>query len=384
MTIEYTDKFTLDGRLKPAPGVTKAKTLKVKQLLEAGRKGDRVAAAYLSEAISSSDALLNAVHLVNLQVLPQFDDTERTWAKVASVRTVPDFKPVVLQGLFGEWQGLARDNTATGIGPDNPAGIAPVVPEGSQYPYATIGNSEAAYGSIKKRGFAVGWTWEARINDAVGFFDQIPSQMIRAALDTEEYEVYSALVNGTPAGSQLAGGTTYTGATVAINAPISRNALVQAIFELSQRQINGRKIQVKGGYRLVVPLGTAPAVAFALNRDIISITDGTFTLSSDFLQDGVKNTEIVESEYVTGTNWYLLPAPGDVSRPALELGRLKGYEQPELRVENLQGSYIGAGAVSPFQGSFSNDTIDLRLRYPLGGLLWDYRLVVWSKGTSAA
>jgi hypothetical protein len=86
---------------------------------------------------------------------------------------------------------------------------------------------------------------------------------------------------------------------------------------------------------------------------------------------------------VTGTNWYLVPKPGTVRRPVLELGRLRGNATPELRVDNLTGNYVGGASVAPFEGSFNNDTIDMRLRYPITGILWDERYIVWSTGAGA-
>lgn len=385
MTIEYTDKFTMDGRLHLHPSVSKAKVAAVRELYNKAKTGNRIAAATLMETITTSDAIFNMAHLINLQVLPQFDELPRTWSQIASVREVPDFRPVVLQGLFGEFEGLERQGSVTGVGYNNPEGIAPVVPETAPYPYAVLGEDESDYGKINKRGFKVGWSWEARINDrGTDFFSRIPGEMLNVALDTEEWLVYDALITGTDSGSQLAGGTIYTGETVAANQVFSRNALVRAIFELSQRTVNGRNVVVNGGYNLIVPLGTSDAVKFAINGSLFEIQDGSFSLANSWLTDGVASTTVIESQYVTGTNWYLLPKPGAVRRPTLELGRLQGYTTPELRVNNVTGNYAGGGAVSPFEGSFDNDTIDFRLRYPVGGLNWDDTYVVWSTGANPA
>ena len=68
---------------------------------------------------------------------------------------------------------------------------------------------------------------------------------------------------------------------------------------------------------------------------------------------------------------------------AFELLRLRGYTSPELRVNNATGSYVGGGIVNPFEGSFTNDTIDYRFRYPTGGVLWDDTYVLKSDGTTA-
>jgi hypothetical protein len=384
--MEYTNKFTLDGRLKPHFSVTPTKVKAVAELFNKSKNGDRIAGAQLIETVTTSDAVFNLAHLINLQVLPQFDEAPRTWTAIAGVREVPDFKPVVLRGLFGEFEGLERQGTVTGVGSNNPEGIAPVVPEAAPYPYAVLGSDEADFGQVRKHGFKTGYTFEARINDrGTDFFGQIPGQMLQTMLDTEEWLVYDALITGTTAASQLSGGTTYTGATVLPNPVISRDALVRAIFVLKNREINGRKIGATSGFNLIVPLGTSDAVRFLLQQDLFEVQNGAFSLNASFLSDGVASTDIIESEYVTGTNWYLLPKPGTARRPVLELGKLQGYTSPELRIHNATGTYVGGGAVSPFEGSFDNDVIDMRIRHIVGGINWaPDSFIVWSKGTGTA
>jgi hypothetical protein len=390
MATQFKNPFTADGRLHPVAGVSKTKVKAVQTLFEAAMQGDRIAEAQLIESIATSDAALNAVYLINLQVVDQFDTAPRTWTQIAGTRELPDFRPAVLQGIFGGFEGLKRDGTAAGNGKTNPAGVAPVVAEAETYPYATLGQVEASYGRLQKRGFKVGWTWEARVNDGIDFFAQIPGEMLRVALDTEEWEVYQALL-ATQASRQLAGGTIFDGgAAVTANSVLTRRAVLRAVQELSERTINGRRIQITGGYNLVVPYGTAEAVRFALNQTIVEKLPGS---SGGYVLDvtdpgnaTIGSITIVESVWVTGTNWYLLPRPGagTANRPVLELGRLRGYATPELRVNNLTGNYAGGGAVAPFEGSFDNDAIDMRLRYPLTGILWDDRFVVWSTGVGAA
>lgn len=385
----YKDTFTADGRLKPGPAVTKTKLAAVKGLFEAALGGDRIAAAKFTESITTSDAIFNAAYLTTLQVLPQFDELPRTWSQIASVRELPDFRPAVLTGIFGGFEGLERQGTAAGNGQTNPEGIAPVVAELERYPYATLGEVEASYGRLKKRGFKVGYSWEARVNDsAVNFFAQLPNEMLNVALDTEEWEVYQALLS-TQASRQLAGGAIYDGgANVTANSVLTRRAVIRAVQELSERTVNGRRIQVNGGYNLIVPIGARPAVEFALNQPMIQKLPGSsggFVASiTDPGVNIIGSITIIESAYVTGTNWYLLPKPGTVRRPVLELGRLRGNASPELRVHNVTGNYAGGGAVSPFEGSFDNDSIDLRMRYPLTGILWDDTYVIWSTGVGAA
>lgn len=386
--IAFKDGFTADGRLKPGPSVTKAKVAKVKSLMEAALiRGDVIANATLQESLSTSDAIFSAAFLANLQFLPQFLALPRTWSQVAGVRVVPNFDPITLRGLFGTFEGLERGGSTASetTGPANPAGIAPVVAELESYPYATIGDVESAYGKINKHGFKVGLSWEDQVNGrGAEFFSQLPSEMLNVALDTENWEVWHALIAGTAAGNQLAAGTIFTGAAVLDNAALSRNAIILAIQQLTRRQINGRYIGASSnGYNLIVPIGTGPSAQFLLNQQIVQATDGSFTLSVEDAA-GLGAVTVVESEYVTGTNWYLMAKPGGYRRPVLELGRLRGHEVPELRVENATGSYIGGATVSPFEGSFANDAVDMRLRIPISGILWDDTFVVWSQGDNVA
>lgn len=389
MATEYKDKFTLDGRLKPGLGVSPIKVKAIQNLFEKALRGDRIAAATFSESISTSDAVFNAAYLTQIQVLAQFDEQPRTWTQIAGVRSLPDFRPAVLQGIFGGFEGLERQGTAAGNGQENPEGIAPVVAELEPYPYATIGEVEAVYGQLKKYGFKVGYSWEARVNDAVGFFQSLPGEMRNVILDTEEWNVYQALIQGTGATEELDGGALYDGgAAVTANSVFTRRAVLRAIFELQNREVNGRKVQVNGGYNVIVPVGQGDAARFELAQRIVTELPGSsggFVMSVTDTPGAVLNSvTVIESPYVTGTVWYLLPKPGAVRRPVLELGRLRGYETPELRVHGATGTYVGGGAVSPFEGSFDNDSIDLRIRYPHTGILWDKTYIVKSLGTGAA
>lgn len=375
MAREYKDHFTLDGRVPVLPGVTKAKATHMKGLIEKTKQGDRIAAATLVEAVTTSDALFNFAHIVNVNFLPQYDEAPRTWSEIANVRQVTDFRPAVLYGLDPEW----GDGV---LGSGEPRHISPVVPEGTPYPYATFAGEEYAAGGVRKRGFKTGLTWEALINDAVAFVQQLPQNMLQVALDTEEYEVYSALIALTPVGSQLQQGTNVDGVTVPANSRLSRSAIAQAITQLKNREVNGRRIQVNGGFNLIVAVGQKEVAEFYINNLRLSeVQDGALTLSVNGYNP-LAGITVVESEYVTGTNWYLIPKKGTTRRPVLELGKLTGHEAPELRISNVTGTYVGGGTVSPYEGSFDTDQIDFRVRQVLRGLNWSSDHIVWSTGVA--
>lgn len=373
MTIkEYKDQFTLDGNLKPAhPSVTRAKVDAADKLMTEALRGNKIASGQLAEAFATSDLKFSLAHLVSATVIPQFEAAPRTWDDIATVRTVPDFGPVRLQSIFG---------SLTGSGIHEDGGLV-TVPEAALYPHVTITGVESFYAKVAKYGARFAYTWEAGINDVEGFFGELPGELLQAALDTEEREVYDAVTSTT---NELAGGTLPDGTVVPVNSALTPAAIWQAIIELSTTVVNGRMVgRSRNGYNVLVPVGTKYYIDWSLNQAIISIQDGAITFGPGD-RSVFANVTTIESPYVTGTNWYVLPKKGGLVRPVVELGRLRGHEAPELRINNDTGLYVGGSAVSPFEGSFENDTVDLRVRMVCGGILWDEDLVIHSEGDGNA
>lgn len=369
---EFQDDFTLDGRIKPANrNVTRRKVEAADALLTKAMRGDKIAQGQLSEAFSTSDLPFSVAHLITAVTIPQFDAAERTWASVAGTRTVNDFGPVRLQSLY---------SSLTGSGVHENGGLVRV-PESTPYPHITVTGQEAFYAKLAKAGARMTWSWESNVNDVAGFFEQIPTELLQLALDTEEREVYEALVNGTT--NELASQTLPDGTVVPANAPISPEAIWAALIQLQNVEVNGRKVGRASGYNVVVPAGTKDFIEYALNRTIISVQDGLVTYGPGDMS-ALSNISIVETSFLTGTQWIVLPKPNAIRRPVLELLRLRGYEQPELRVQANAGNYVGGGVVSPFEGDFEADEIAMRVRFVAGGVLWSTDYSVISDGTGQA
>lgn len=397
---DYKDKFTLDGLVKPVPGVTREKAAYVRDLMDGTRKGKRDTKGVLEEAMVSTDAVFNLAHVTSLNVLADFDTQPRTWEQLGvTILPVSDFRPATLYSIRPDWSAggvIGNGGTLSGAGA-TPRWVAPRVPEGANYPYAYMEqevNQEA--GGIVKRGFKTGFTFEAFINDSVGFIQALPDSMRNIALDTDEWEVYNALISGVTSSQELAGGNVPdpNAAAVVANAPISYNAVWRAIIELGQRTINGRRVVVSGGYKLVIAAGQAEWVNWALYGSYVSgylngnpqaspnrVAQVEINGPTPISQAGI---QIVESEFVPVGSWYLIPNNNAARRPILQLLRLVGHEVPELRVQGNTGTYVGGGVVSPFEGDFDNDSADFRLRMFTKGQLWTPDLIVWSNGSGTA
>lgn len=376
---EYKNQFTLDGLVKPALGVSEEKVEATRELVELTMQGDRIAKGTLEEAMVSTDAVFNVAHLASLNVLADFPEEERKWSQIATTRTVQDFRPVTLYTLRPDWSAGGT------IGGGDPRFVAPRIPEAANYPYAYLEQEvNQQQGGVVKRGFKTGFTFEAFINDSIGFLQALPESMKQIALDTEEWEVFNALITGVGATEQLDGGAIPDGTeTVAPNAKFSRAALIRAMIELSERTINGRKVEVSGGYKLLIPSGQRLWVEFIINSvSLEGFGDGPFNFTINGYNP-LSDITVIESEFIPAEAWYLIPNANQARRPILELLRLVGHEVPELRVQGNTGTYVGGGAVSPFEGSFDNDTADFRLRMFSKGVLWTKELIVWSDGSES-
>lgn len=375
---DYKNILTLDGKIKGAqPGVSQRKIEAVAGLIQGAMSGDPIKAGTLQEVMTSSDAPFNAAHLVTAELLSDFDSAERTWSQIADVRTVPDFRPVQLYSIFGDLTGAAVREGGGAVG----------IPEAAPYPYVSVKGKDSFYQKLAKNGAKFGITWESLVNDPAGVWADMPRQLLELALDTEEAEVYDALIEGVAAAGatvELAGGTLPDGSIVPANSPINPEAIWQAILELSRREVNHRKIGELSGYNILVPVGVKMFLQWKLDQAIIAIQDGNITFGPGD-RSVFNRINIIESDKLGLTNpneWYVLPAKGAYRRfPTLELLRLRGYETPELRVSNLTGVYQGGGAVSPFEGSFDSDVVDMRLRYVVGGVLWTADAIVYSDGS---
>ena len=231
-------------------------------------------------------------------------------------------------------------------------------------------------------------SWEKLVADPENWIARIPGLITEAFLEAEEFEVYDALM-GTKsvAGVGLLPGTTILGKSTVKNAPISRDALEVAIKQLRTRQIDGRPAHQGTSFTLVVPIGAREGVEFMLNAyrlEQLQVSDGSGTTEVLAVNAGNPTqgiTKIVESEWVTGTQWFLMPTKGTTKRPGLQLLKLRGHEQPDIRLDGATGVREGGGAVGPFEGTFDTDDVAIRGRLPLQGVAWTPAYVLYSDGT---
>lgn len=371
----FKNQFTLDGRLKPQPGVTVEKVKFVKNLFEKAQSGSYTAEAQLKELFTTSDAAFSMAHLLNIQTIPQLPEELEEINGLMGERTVRDFNPVVLRSL------ISTDGVE-GAGVDE-YGAAAVVPEGTPYPIVTFqGDEEAFYSRLAKRGVRFDFTFESWINDLVGELEQMPERLLTITKKTIMAEFWEAM---NQANDSIGSVTLPDGTTTNANPAVSAMGIIAAVQHIENRTINGRKIGTLPSYIVLVPNGTKRFLEYDIAQfgRVIAVQDGNLTLAPDAeIQALFPNVRIVETDRLSGTNWKIYPTPGTTPRPVIERLKLRGYENPELRVRNDQGFYPGGGQVGLFQGGFEADTASMRYRHISGAVLWDDTWVGVSTGAN--
>lgn len=361
-------------------------------LVEGTMAGNIAKKHKLVEHLSTGDDSIFALGAVlNAQVLDMYEEeTTASWTEIADVRSVPDFETP--RFYTAEREDIAGNSRpAKGGKTANPDNVLPIVPEGSPYPRFTFREKEllSPGQGLHKRGGIFSLTWERIIGDVDNLLPQIPGILLDSFTEAESFEVWDALL-GTKAksGVVLEAGTTIDGRTSVKNAPLSIPALQNAITQMKNRTVDGRKVQFNGGFTLVVPVGVKEQVEYLLNTWRLEgkeVTNGTTTeIYSVQNWNPVQGiTKIVESVELDGPEWFLVVNKGTAKFPGVTLFKLAGHENPDIRFENVNGVYAGGGAVGPFEGSFETDDAALRGRLPLNGAVVDITQVLYSNGTGA-
>lgn len=379
--------LTAGGRLSVSPFVSERKVGALSEMIKGaklgGYAGDR-ARTDLAESLSTSDAPHSFTHLVNLRNLPLYDEVEPDLGPITTQETVPDFRPATFQALRANFANLEN-------GKDNDGKrIAPKVAELDTYQYAFGYTQESTDIAVEKRGFKVGWSLERGVNDPFGLVQRFPADMLKVGVKTDHYVVIRALINGVTSASALVAGKDFiTGEAVPAKSAATAAALRVAIRQINNRKdAEGNRVPTPARFRLVVAQGAADSINWALGvaRGLYSVQDGLITYRPQGTPADPlgRITGVIESEFITGNAWYLVPETGTTDRPALIRVGLAGYTAPEVYVSNFNGAPLAGGSSSnPFQAySFDNDSVDLKFRQFTNAGLFSEDAIVWSDGTA--
>lgn len=374
--------------------------LNAARLIKSAFDGNGYAKLALKEAMSTSDFPQLFGDVIDRSVLANYRETPYTWNQIAKLSTVNDFRKVE----------RFRIDYGTGIGSLDASNNLIPVAELGPYPEDKITDDVYSY-RVQKYGRRMPFSWETFINDDLNAIKDTPARFGRAMRRMEEYFVTKLFANNTTyytAGNKNTvipiTGTPYT----ATNPALSITALAQGMTIMSQqRDPDGGPIDIESVILVVGP-GNKITAQNILNADYIWANSEGGTVSGNTssqrlqVRNWAKNAvtlvvnyflPIVDSSHLGA--WYLFASPNN-GRPAMEFGKLRGHEAPDLFMKSPNAIAIGegnmgpgagigggGGLVNPFEGDFDQDGIHYKIRHVFGGVMMDPLMSVYSNGTGA-
>jgi hypothetical protein len=321
--------------------------------------------AMLKEALTRADFNLYLGKAFDVEMLAKYEDITPEWRKLAAETTVKDFKPKTFKDLFGGRGALDR------------------VGEGQEYKERNKDAAEYEL-SAAKFGNTFKLTFELIKNDELDGLSTLPDDLAQGAVETEDKAAFEAFVSAS-------GPNTNFFKAANGNAPTTlafTRANIQAAYvAMSKRKDkNGNPVRL-GNAKLIIAVPNALLFDAEQIVNAPTIPDpaggagtipnplaGKFTVVvSDYLT-------VVNTSAKADTTWYILPAPTS-PRPALVVAKMRGEENPDIRVRADQGIRLGGGSIAPEEGSFGDDTITYRGRHIVGAGTLDPLLTYASTGS---
>jgi len=329
----------------------------------------------LKEAITTADFPYLMGVILDREILAKYRAWTAPWRDWVKVSTVLNFNAVYRHKVYGQ------------------AGILPRVAEKGEYLPRRPG--EARYeGKVLKYGEQFDISWEAQINDFLQAFQDVPEQMAKSAVMTENWLVTSlyAMVTGPHTGLYGATITDVDGQAITnlgtLNLTIANlETTVNAVA--SQTDPNGNPIINRALYLVVPPaleltgrtVLTSTLMAYAATAAAATPLATQNVIAQYGLQLRVDPfLPIIDTSANRNRTWYVFADPG--LAPAVEALFLRTHESPEICMKSSDKVSSGGGNMSPFSGDFATDNVMYRIRHCMGGIRLDPRYTYAQAPTS--
>lgn len=329
---------------------------------------------WLREAMSTSDFPLLMGDILDRQLLARYREWPVTWPVIARRATVRDFRQVrriALDGLEGRYY---------------PNFAKPELAE----PKEANDLAETGYGyAVEVYEKAVALSWKAIVNDDLDAFRDIPDRLARGARRTEEFFATQLFVdaNGPHASLYTVGNNNI----VTGNPALSIAGLQTAMQVLAaQKDANGEPIFVEAVV-LVVPPALEITARNILNATELRVNEAGGVANQQLItMNWMRNrVSLVVNPYIPivasttngNTSWFLFASPQN-GRPALEIGFLRGFEEPGLFMKAPNTQRVG-GAIDARLGDFDTNELRWKGMHVIGGTRLDPKSSVASNGSGA-
>lgn len=309
--------------------------------------------SHLQEAMTTSDFPLLFADILDRQLLGSYTATDSIWPAYARRGSVRDFRNVKRFAV------------------DGAEGILDEVKEREEYPEDSLSTSKDEY-KVKKYGKRLDLSWETLINDDLDAFRDLPNRLGRGAKRTEDKFATGLWVDANGPHASL---YTVGNANIVTSNPVLSIAGLQAAFLKmgAQQDANGMPIVIDA-VTLVVPPALEVTARNILNAIQIEMTDQGGSASQKLIAQNWMKSKItlvvdpwipyVATSANANTMWALFANP-NTGRPALEIGFLKGNEEPAL-YERLPNARRVGGSGTAME-SFEDDSRAWRVRHVFGG-----------------
>lgn len=337
------------------------------------------------ESHSTSDFPTALRTIVKGSFLGEYQQIESVYPQYTRPYDVTDLKPTAFYSLINpKLDNLPDINGGYETHKDAPGGL-PRVPELTEFPTISFSSSESSIG-VAKFGARVDFSFEMLLNDEWGALESLPNQLAQLARNQEDIVATEVLVGPTGLNPLFFNAT--NGNILPNNPKLSLDAIASGITSIGQRTFNGNPVQAQN-IALMVP----PALELEARR-LLAITqlERTDPVNGKYMTvNPIAGLKLIVNPWLpyinksadANTTWFLIPYGSAGIRPAVVFSKIRGRGEPELRISNATGDYLGGGAVPGREGSFTHDNIEFRIRHFVGAAGIAYETVAASKGTDA-
>lgn len=322
----------------------------------------------VSESMTTSDFPNLTGDVLDRMLLARFREAPSPWRRFMKVNpNLRDFRSVdrfAVDGLEGQWND---------------------VPEGEEIEYGALDETAYTY-APKKYAKGAKISFEALMNDDLGAFDDIPDRLGRGGARTIAKFATSLYVDANGPHASLY--TVGNGNIVTGNPALSVTALNTAWGILANKTDSDGEPIIIESMILVVPPALEITAMNIVNATQIAMTNAGGASGQEMFVNNWFGSRfsVVVDPYIPivasvadgNTSWYLFANPS-TGRPALEMGFVRGFAEPQLYQKTANTSRVGGG-IDQMAGDFQTMSQEYKGVVAFGGTRLDPKTTVASEG----